>query len=217
MKKNYAWLNHLLNFLAVILGVYLAFYVNDAAKLAEENSEKIAFLQLMSEDLADDIKTYENYQIPTNQTYLESVDSLFMAVSAGQIAQANVWLPYLFQVENYTPTSTTYVSMKSSGKMKLIGDLSLQKQLSDYYDGVAIECGEKNEIQVEYFVENLVAWLTLHADLAEMRLLDKENLVVFKNTLMIYESLVSQKLRNYERIVEESKLLKERVDQYIGE
>lgn len=217
MKKNYAWLNHVLNFLAVILGVYLAFYVNDRAKQAEENNEKRAFLNLLSNDLADDIKTYQNYQIPTNEAYLERVDSLLVAVSNKQMAQIDALLPYLFQVENYIPTTSTYASMKSSGKMRLIGDLTLQKRLNDYYDGLVLECTEKNKIQVDYFMGEVVKCLTLQADFEEMKLLGDEDLVVFKNILLIYESLVHQKIRNYEMIVEESTLLKETVDGYMAE
>ncbi|MCO6477573.1 MAG: hypothetical protein J5I94_13160 [Phaeodactylibacter sp.] len=44
MKGKYNWLNHLLNFVAVILGVYLAFYINEKAKANQDKNESLLLM-----------------------------------------------------------------------------------------------------------------------------------------------------------------------------
>ncbi|MEO1257624.1 MAG: hypothetical protein AAFZ15_02470 [Bacteroidota bacterium] len=215
MKKNQTWLNHLLNLLSVILGVYLAFYINDRAKSAAEKKEGLLLMQSMVNDIAADIKTYSEYQIPANNQQLEGIDSLLVLLSNNDKEKISIQLPTIFQVENYTPSSSTYNSIKSSGKIKLIDDLALQKKLSDYYDGLAVECMKKNELQANYFINELVSWLTVNADLMEMKLFKEGEWTVLSNKLLIYQSFINQKVNNYEMIVEESTALKVQLDSLI--
>lgn len=211
MRKNYNWINHLFNFLGVILGVFLAFFVSEQAKEAEDKKEIQLLIQSMINDLSDDIKAYEEYHIPVNTQYNENLDSMLFHLLNNNIAATNSLLPSLFQIENFIPNASVYNSIKSSGKIKLLDDLEIQKQLSDFYDGTAIECSEKSKIQVSYFIDEVVKWLVGNADLAQMKLLNEEELVVFRNTIMIYSSLVDQKVKNYHMIVDEANLLKEQL------
>ena len=216
MKKRSNWLNHLFNFLSVILGVYLAFYVNDAANSAKESKESVLLMNSMINDISADIETYEEYTIPVNEKYQAAIDSMLTLLSTNDMTAINNQLAVIFQVENYTPSTSTYNSMKSSGKIRLIEDLTLQKKLSDYYDGLVQECVKKNEIQAEYFINEVVSWLTIHADLMEMKLLEEDDaLIVLRNKLLIYGSLLDQKIDNYKMIVEESKELKAQLDSLI--
>ena len=215
MKKKYNWLNHLFNFLAVILGVYLAFYINERAKASEERKESLILMNSLISDLSSDVEIYERYQIPINIEHQENVDSLLSLLTTNKIEDINSQLPTIFEVENYFPTSSTYNSMKASGKIRLLEDLSLQKKLSDYYDGLVVECVKKGEIQADYFMNELISWLTINADLMEMEILNKEALIVLRNRILIYGSLIDQKVSNYEMVVEESKQLKMQLDSLV--
>lgn len=215
MRKNYNWPNHLLNFLTVIVGVYLAFYIGERAKVSEGKKEGLLLMKSIVNDLSVDIKVYEDYQIPINIKCQENIDSLLSLLSTDKIVEINNQLPAVFQLENYSPTASTYNSMKFSGKIKLIDDLALQKKLNEFYDGIALECVEKNEMQAEFFMNELMKWLTFNADLMEMKLLDKNGLIILRNKVMIYKSLINQKVKNYEMIVEESKQLNRQLDSLI--
>ncbi|NRB47797.1 MAG: hypothetical protein HRU41_08980 [Saprospiraceae bacterium] len=217
MKKRYNWLNHLLNFIAVILGVYLAFYVDARGKTNEERKEARLLMRSMVNDLEADIKSFEDYQIPFNRNYQEDVDSLLLFLSTNNVGAAEGKLPSILQVENYAPNNSIYNSMKSSGKLKLIDDPQLQKTLSDFYDGRVQETISKNEIQADYFLDELVTWLRFNTDLLNMRLLPDGELLVLQNTLIIYQSLVGQKLRDYQLVIEESEALKAQIEVYLAD
>ena len=213
MKKyKLNWLNHVFNFLAVILGVYLAFYMNERSAENRDNEERIQLMQSLVSDLTEDIQTYEDYQIPFNVQQQKHVGQLLDMLVKDSLDGIGDALTLVFQVENYTPTTSTYGSMKSSGNLKLINDLSLQKSLSDYYEGTVGESVSKGEFQADYFTNELLTWLTKNVDLVDMSLLKADDLIVLRNKLIIYESLIGQKVRSYEMIVQESKKLKEDID-----
>lgn len=208
MKRKYNWLNHIFNFLAVILGVYLAFYINERAKINQDRNESLIWMKSLVNDLSEDITKYEEYEIPVNSQHQQNIENLLNALMTDSLKGIEEQLATILQVENYAPTSSTYSSMKSSGKLSLIEDLGLQKKLSDYYEGLVQETIRKGEFQVDYFTNELLTWLTNNVDFTEMKILNKGEIIVLRNKLFIYEAMIDQKVQSYEMIVEDSKELK---------
>ncbi len=216
MKRKRNLSNHLLNLLAIVLGVYLAFFINEKAIASKNKKESKTLMVSILNDLSTDIEVYDEYQIPINLNYQKNINELLKVVLEEDYEEINTQLPNLFQIENYSPTSSTYNSMKFSGNVRLINDLYLMKKLNEYYDGVALECIKKNEIQVEYFMEELIAWLSENADFSEMKIRDEIDLIIFKNKLMIYKSIVDQKVKNYQLVLSESKDLNHSIDSILS-
>lgn len=216
MKKKYHWLNHVFNFLGVILGVYLAFYMNERAKTNQDQKESKVFMQSLIEDLNKDISVYEDYQIPENTKIQQDVNKLLQMLVSEDAKDINGQLPNVLQVENYSPTTSTYTSMKSSGKLSLLNNLQLQKDLSDFYEGLVIETQLKGQYQVDYFTSDILKWFTENVDILDMQLLEKDNLIVFRNKLLIYQSLIEQKIASYNMVVRDSKVLKSQIESIIN-
>jgi hypothetical protein len=212
MERKYNLANHLFNFIAVILGVYLAFYMNEKAKEKQDRTESVVLMRSLINDLASDIKIYEAYQIPVNVEYQENLGILLNSLVVDSLESLDEQLAAILGVDNYAPTTSTYSSMKSSGKLSLIDDLALQKALSDYYEGVVEESVRKGEFQVDYFTNELLTWLTEEVDLMDVKISDRDKLVVLRNKLLIYESFLTQKVTAYEGIVEDSKKLKSQIE-----
>ncbi|HMB98913.1 MAG TPA: DUF6090 family protein [Balneolaceae bacterium] len=212
MKRKHNWLNHLFNFLAVILGVYLAFLINEKAKNNQDYKESRTLMTSLVNDLSEDIQDYENFLIPVNIQHQKNVESLLNSLMTDSLDGINDQMFAILSVENFAPTTSTYSSMKASGKLGLIDDLSLQKSLSDYYEGLAVENIRKGEYQVEYFTTEVMAWLTNNVDLTNMEFIHTDELTVFLNKLIIYGSLVSQKIESYEMSVESSRELKLQIE-----
>lgn len=217
MKRRFPWLNHILNFLAVILGVYLAFYINELAKEREERAESILLMRSLLDDLSADISTYKEYQIPENQQHQQNIERLLGILLEERYTDIGNELSSIFQVENYSPTTSTYSSMKSSGKLRLINDLTLQKELSAYYEGLVIESIEKAEFQVDYFSNQLLPWVTENVNLIDMKLVKTDEILSLTNKLIIYESLIAQKVAAYQQILDESTLLMERIEHLLSD
>jgi hypothetical protein len=212
MQRKNNWSNHLLNFLAVILGVYLAFYINEKAKEKGDRERAMYLKRSLIEDLNSDINTFETYQIPFNQRQSNELDSLLEALMSNNQANIARFLSGVLLIENYTPTTTTYASMMASDQIKLIDDWKLQKDLSSFYEGLAIECQKKSELQVDYFIDNLMKWLTANADLTTMQINAGADLKVLINHLIIYQSFLSQKVDNYQMILVKSNAIKNQLN-----
>lgn len=212
MKRKHNWLNHLFNFLAVILGVYLAFLINEKAKNNQDYKESRTLMTSLVNDLSEDIQDYENFLIPVNIQHQKNVESLLNSLMTDSLDGINDQMFAILSVENFAPTTSTYSSMKASGKLGLIDDLSLQKSLSDYYEGLAVENIRKGEYQVEYFTTEVMAWLTNNVDLTNMEFIHTDELTVFINKLIIYGSLISQKIESYKMSVESSRELKLQIE-----
>jgi len=215
-KRKINWLNPFLNFVAVILGVYLAFYINENARATDEMEESVNWMNALKNDLTGDIETYESYHIPMNNQHVDNIGKLLTILSSDSLDQLSEHLPTLFQVENFVPTNSTYSSMKSSGKLELIQDLDLQKLIIDYYENDVEESSHRSDYQIEYFFDELIHWLTEHADLTNLAFDSEEQLTTFKNKLIIYQSLIEQKVSSYQVIVDESKALASELDTYLA-
>jgi len=212
MKRKQNWLNHLFNFLAVILGVYLAFYINERAQINQDQNESIMLMNSLLADLSKDIKAYEEYQIPVNKQYQQNVERLLSSLMTNDMDEIGEKISDVLGVENFTPSTSTYSSIKASGKLGLIDDLELQKMLTDYYEGLAVESIRKGEYQGDFFTGELMSWLTNNVDLTDMQLIHTNELIVFRNKLIIYGSLINQKVESYEMIVEDSKKLQFQIE-----
>ena len=212
MEKKYSWLNHLFNFLAVILGVYLAFFINEKAQEKQERQESLVLMNSLLTDFSEDIQRYETYQIPKNKEHQQKVERLFTSLLEGVPEDLDEQLSGIFEVENYSPTTSTYSSMKASGKVSLIRDLSLQKKLSNYYEGLVLESARKGKFQADYFTEEILNWLTGKVDLVEITGLDGEDQVVLRNKLFIYAAIIDQKVTSYEMVAAQSRELKKKVE-----
>lgn len=217
MKKQHHWFNHLFNFLAVILGVYLAFYINERAKTNQNKQESRVLMQSLIEDLNEDISTYEDYQILENTKIQQDIDKLMQELNSENQNGISDQLPNALQVENYKPTTSTYTSMKSSGKLTLLDDLKLQKVLSDFYEGLVVETELKGQYQADYFTDDILSWYSQNVDMLNMQLMDEANLTVFRNKLLIYQSLLDQKIETYKMVVRDSKALKSEIESLLEE
>ena len=166
----------------------------------------------MVSDLSGDIKIYNNFEIPENREQMQNIERLLGLLQTDSIDAISSQLATVFQVENCAPSTSTYSSMKASGKLGIIDDLALQKKLSDYYEGIAIESVKKGEFQVEYFTSQLLPWLTNNVDLIEMRVLNENELLPLRNKLIIYLSLIDQKVNSYQMLVDDSEKVKQQIE-----
>jgi hypothetical protein len=215
-QGKFEWFNHLVNFVAIIIGVYLAFYMNERTKANQDRQESIILMNSLRTDLQSDIETYETYQIPENKRHQTNVVDLLNILLNDSLGGNEDQLSTIFEVQNYAPSSATYSSMKSSGKLSLLNDLSLQNDLSYFYEGFALESIDKGESQVAFFSDELLPWYMNNLDFASMQVLNASELVVLRNKLIIYETLIDQKVQSYEEIVRESKDLEKSIEATIA-
>jgi hypothetical protein len=212
-NKSIDWQNHLFNFLAVILGVYLAFYMNEKAMAHLEKKEAQRYANMLISDLESDLHAFTTYQIPVNQEILKQLDTVIAAVYDNDIETFESHLGNILEVENFAPTDVTYSIMKTTGKLTLLNDMELQKGIADFYEVFAKECEAKNDLQASYFTNTILKWLTQNTQFQTMTLTNTDKLNTFANQLLIYHSFVSQKVKQYQLVVDNGTALKAELEQ----
>ena len=212
-KKSIDWQNHLFNFLAVILGVYLAFFINEKALKHQEKKEAQQYIHMLISDLESDLDAFTKHQIPYNQAILKQLDTVIIALNNNDLKTFENQLGNILEVENYAPTDVTYSMMKTTGKLNLLNDIELKKNIADFYEVVGYECQAKNELQVTYFTNIILDWLTQNTQFQTMTLTNTNNLNTFANQLLIYQSFIAQKVNQYQLVVDDGTALKEKLEQ----
>lgn len=169
-------------------------------------------MESLSNEISKDFGTYTKYQIPENINHQERLNKLIIALSSNNTDSINKYMSAILRVENYVPTTSTYNSIKASGKFSLIENFEIRRDISDFYEGLAIESEKKTEFQTEFFKTELLPWVVRNIDLQDMKFINENEIIVLKNKIIIYESLISQKVDAYKIIIKESEKLIEKID-----
>jgi hypothetical protein len=215
--KQINWSDHILNFLAVIIGVTLAFYVSDSADRKRESEELKKILQSFTEELKEDRETYLEYQIPSNEEQSKLIGEVISLIQQKQSDSLAGKIQDALSINSYSPAAVTFNSIVSSGKLDLIADFELRKNISTYYQLLAQEAEARGQIQLEFYMNQILPWIVNETDLLNP---DIENLVNDKklaNVLIIYKSFVDNKTDQYRYMTKESEKLLASLNEVIGE
>ncbi len=200
--KNINWVDHLFNFLAVILGVSLAFYANNWATKEKENESLNFFIQAMYEELNEDIDIYRDYQIPDNT---EKVTNLSKALELLNKQEENDSIDYLIssalQMNSYSPQNVAFNSILSSGKMDLIENLELRGMLLRYSLN-SKEVEAQGEAQYEFLINRIIPWMIDNPGYYQGVDVKVDN-TGFILILSIYLSINNNKLEKYGLVLEQ--------------
>ena len=195
--KNITWLNHLLNFLAVILGVFLAFSINSLAERQKQHKELGEITRSLIEDLEVDRQSYEERVIPSNIEQSENLEQVIKDIVDPESA---VQTTANLGIDNYSPSGSTYLSITSSGKINLIGDLEIRKELSYYYDMLAEESKMKGQLQADFFLNELMSWMIDNTTLLDVQTEDLQGNMAIANMMALYKALIDSKVEHYQRL-----------------
>lgn len=129
------WLNYLLEFIIVFLGITIAFYINQRAEAQKVRSQEDTYLDMIVADLEKDsvdhnyiIQFYRNRLWP-----LEIANHLLENSNAENVDSIILYSLSLVQTSNYHPDVKTYHSLVENGEILKIEDLELRRRMADYY------------------------------------------------------------------------------------
>lgn len=213
--KNMNLLNHSLNFIVVILGVFLAFYIDSYSEKRKEKVELRETITSLIEDLEDDHKTYSDYQIPQNEEQVADLEELISDILELDEPKENQ-LSVNFEVKNYSPISSTYLSLKSSGKTNLIDDFKIRRELSNYYEILSEESISKGEVQQDFFLYEILPWMIENTNLMDVTSEELRGENTLANRLILYSTLIKNKLEYYKVLEEASMELRKSLDAFLN-
>ena len=214
--KQINWSDHILNFVAVIIGVSLAFYVNDSSERRQERRELKKILRSINDELEFDISIYEKGQIAKNKNQSLLLQEVVDMLSQGRQDSLTEKFIQSMNYNSYAPRNVTFNSILASGKLDLIEDFELRKRLTIYHEIRVAETDFWVKKQIDFAENRLVPWVMSNTNFVAPDPDDLKNQEVI-NMLIVYKSLIDGKLRQYDRLVNEAELLKENLQKYLDE
>lgn len=211
--KNINWIDHLINFISVILGVSIAFYASNWSEGRKNRNESIRIVESLIQELERDIRIYEKFQLDYNRKQAANLNKAIEDIRNNKLDS----LPYLIRggigYNNYAPPSVTFNSIISSGKLGLIEDYKLQIQISTFYEAITKEARFRGNNQVEFYKEQFMPLIIESTDLLNPKVEDI-NLTQLTNMLLLYQNMIRSKVNKYEEVVTSGKTLIESLTTY---
>jgi len=137
MKKFFSsinWRDHFINFLVVIVGVTIAFYLSNRKERTEQAQLERNSLESIVVDLNNDIE-FLTASTDTLQTLKSKLQHFVGDLMAGQATRDSLFEYISIQYVQlpFFPSDNTYQSLVVSGKLDVISDFELRKQLTELY------------------------------------------------------------------------------------
>ncbi|MCK6618297.1 MAG: hypothetical protein L6Q51_11710 [Cyclobacteriaceae bacterium] len=133
-KEKIQWKNQLVSLVAIIIGVYIAFYLSERASAAKDRNQAKAFLVAMADDLQEDISNLTE-STDTLRYYTQVSRALTQSVISRRIPKdsLNAMINSLYLIVPFNPKDNAYQSLLASGKLELVGDFELRSKITALY------------------------------------------------------------------------------------
>ena len=202
------WIDHLFNFLAVIIGVSLAFYINTVSEERKKKDELELIIRTLIEELNTDIKVYTTGSLDYNKRQLENIEGVLLLLEQNRTDSLGHKLENCMGFSNYSPRKVTFNSASASGKLELIEDFELKKKIALYHEVWVAEAAFRGDNQIKFYDEHLLPWVLSNSDFSSTSLsLNPNSRVQLSNILTMYKSLINSKMNQYKKVMKEAKSL----------
>ena len=214
-KKNQIdWRNHLVGLIVVILGISIAFMLENWKQSRSDRALEITYLKNFSDNLMQDALELDSI-INAVQVKSYLLGSYLNDLQRGQISQdkAQHVLYELMQNHHFVPVQVTYESLKSSGNMNIVSDEDLKSVLVAYYI-MYDELKLKEDVFFDYLQAFIFPFVYKHMDFASGQIMNMSHIqgIEFKNIVIGYYTLVNQNLEAYKKYHEDNKKLLEKLN-----
>lgn len=212
--KIYNGKNILIEFLIVLLGITIAFWLSN---LGEERKERIleqAYLQDLNTDLLQDQKALQ-YSIKENEQKFETLKQAYLYFGQSEVkVPIDSLIGFAQTVGNYfhfTPNDYTYLSLQQSGDFKILLDRNLKKSLIELYGLYGLINTEQVNV-IDALDNNYFPILMRKYDMITGNVVEPEYFesAEFRNTIMFNLNEINTLVSFYKRALEKvNKLIDE--------
>lgn len=128
------WASIISELLVVILGITIAFWIEETATNAKQRAEEERHLRGIADDLENDARFFNEYSGYNEQT-LHFLQRLNRLIAKQQKSDSLNWLLLRAGwISNHKPRNISYQSLKSSGSLDKITNFALRKEIVYHYE-----------------------------------------------------------------------------------
>lgn len=133
-SEKIQWKNQFINLLAIIIGVYIAFYLTERSNNANSRRQANAYLASIADDLQSDI-TELTISTDTLRYIMKVSQALTQSIVTQKISKDSVtaMISSLYLIIPFNPKDNSYQSLLASGKLDAIENFDLRKKITELY------------------------------------------------------------------------------------
>ena len=200
--------------ISVILGVSLAFLVGNYAQEESYKAEAEFVISSLLEEVESDIDSYDDYQIPDNEEKAAQLKRALGFMDEGKEMDSVVYLLAngALHINNYYPSNITLNSILSSGKLDIVRDFGLRKDLM-IYRANSEEVKFQGQAQVDFFTNQLIPWYLENPEFFESEGSESTNAEAY-TLFNLYYSFLWNKTEKYKSILKDAQNLQKNLINY---
>lgn len=131
-RKGIDWGNQFINLIVVVLGISIAFYLNNWKEEVDRKNIEQTFLKSLAEDLTIDIASLQ-LSTDTTRHFIDFLARNTVKIASGESIDSVVYLINSLNVEvPFLPSNNTYLSLIASGDINDI-NFELRKDIVELY------------------------------------------------------------------------------------
>jgi hypothetical protein len=156
-RERIRWKNQMVNLVAIAIGVYLAFWVNQWQQRTAHDQQKVRYLAALHADLQSDYTQIQN-DIAALQKW-NRYNARLLAYSKNERAirdSLSLYITGLSSVTVFHPKKHTYQALLAHTAVLTLLDLDVNRQLSALYAGTYIELRELDDLTLAHLREQVV-------------------------------------------------------------
>ena len=205
------WKSKIIDLLIVIIGITVAFQLNNWNEYNKSNEKARSYLASFSEE-----NKRNEYDLMKELDFLvdnkDNIDTLLSLLIAKEYnnKKMNLYVSSLMLLANFNPSITTMGNIKASGEFDLIKDIEIRKQLINTYDSYLLTT-MFDQIVVDYTNDYITPYFFANVRFTEMmstelKFLEDPSL---ENIVVGYVTLTNQQTDGYKESLKQVKLLNE--------
>lgn len=215
-KNRFTIKSVLLEIVIVIVGISIAFWLNNWGEEQKERKLEVEFLKTLRSDLASDSAAFA-YQIGENRENVKYLDSFVEVLRNEDYANDSIeWFVGTFlNRNNWIINDNTYEILKSGGKLDIIQDFDLRSDISAYFRIRTYQTERMLDV-IQTFLDNQMnVYLTKDTDYFIQNNPDKAFIqdTEFQNLLTLWFFFNGAKLGLYEEILDDITELVSKLDE----
>ncbi len=202
--KGINWKDHIINLFVVILGISVAFYLEGYRETQSAKKLSAKYMISLGEDLKEDRNLLDTLN-KINDRLLSNLNKISNASVGAPINEDSLSI-YLYSImynPPFTPQSTSYESMKTSGQMDLLADFEVRKKVIELYEQYYNGMNQFDDAIAEHLRDFVKPYFVENARYTGPNTLDPAilNNPQFRNMIFSYRSLFAQKSIFYENVL----------------
>ena len=204
-------LNKVFDLLIVIVGVSIAFQLNNLKQHSDQQSLGQFYLESLSADVANDIEEMNEILVALKEDQAAADECLQKTLEPAILEPA---LTKILGFETFNDRNeNTYKTLINAGGLTIITNRKLRGSIIEYYQGYG-SIDRFESIYTEFLLNHFNTYFSPHYDYAAQKLMDVSMLknVQTKNNLFIAKSQLGEGIESYEEALTDalalSKMLK---------